>query len=122
MGVAAQLQRFMERRKCSAPVTLTDSSRANAMPGALVPASRSSQLLPSTKPIDSARRNNPGEPQIQSSCPPASETAMIESQSRAAWPRTSSSRGNTVSYTHLRAHETRHDLVCRLLLEKKKKK
>src|SRR5450756_812561 len=24
------------------------------------------------------------------------------------------------SYTHLRAHETRHDLVCRLLLEKKK--
>src|SRR5450756_2805477 len=29
---------------------------------------------------------------------------------------------DTVSYTHLRAHETRHDLVCRLLLEKKKKK
>src|SRR5450756_3081893 len=25
-----------------------------------------------------------------------------------------------VSYTHLRAHEPRHDLVCRLLLEKKK--
>src|SRR5659263_780049 len=24
----------------------------------------------------------------------------------------------SVSYTHLRAHETRHDLVCRLLLEK----
>ena len=31
-------------------------------------------------------------------------------------------KGDTypVSYTHLRAHETRHDLVCRLLLEKKK--
>src|SRR5665648_1260309 len=29
--------------------------------------------------------------------------------------------GIAVSYTHLRAHETRHDLVCRLLLEKKKK-
>src|SRR5659263_739481 len=28
---------------------------------------------------------------------------------------------NPVSYTHLRAHETRHDLVCRLLLEKKKR-
>src|SRR5450759_4863055 len=26
----------------------------------------------------------------------------------------------SVSYTHLRAHETRHDLVCRLLLDKKK--
>src|SRR5450756_3069275 len=30
-------------------------------------------------------------------------------------------RVGPVSYTHLRAHETRHDLVCRLLLEKKKK-
>src|SRR5665648_157711 len=29
-------------------------------------------------------------------------------------------RSVSVSYTHLRAHETRHDLVCRLLLEKKK--
>mgnify|MGYP003381511789 CR=1 FL=1 len=29
---------------------------------------------------------------------------------------------DTVSYTHLRAHETVLDLVCRLLLEKKKKK
>src|SRR5450759_5555052 len=28
-------------------------------------------------------------------------------------------RTDPVSYTHLRAHETRHDLVCRLLLEKK---
>src|SRR5450756_849789 len=27
-------------------------------------------------------------------------------------------RIKAVSYTHLRAHETRHDLVCRLLLEK----
>ena len=27
---------------------------------------------------------------------------------------------SAVSYTHLRAHETREDLVCRLLLEKKK--
>ena len=27
----------------------------------------------------------------------------------------------TVSYTHLRAHETGRNLVCRLLLEKKKK-
>ena len=27
----------------------------------------------------------------------------------------------TVSYTHLRAHETVLDLVCRLLLEKKKR-
>src|SRR5664280_698879 len=29
---------------------------------------------------------------------------------------------NAVSYTHLRAHETVLDIVCRLLLEKKKKK
>ena len=31
-------------------------------------------------------------------------------------------RINTVSYTHLRAHETVLDLVCRLLLEKKQTK
>ena len=31
-------------------------------------------------------------------------------------------RRNSVSYTHLRAHETVLDLVCRLLLEKKKNK
>ena len=29
---------------------------------------------------------------------------------------------DTVSYTHLRAHETGRNLVCRLLLEKKKLK
>src|SRR5660398_320293 len=29
-------------------------------------------------------------------------------------------RSATVSYTHLRAHETKANLVCRLLLEKKK--
>src|SRR5450756_2636082 len=35
--------------------------------------------------------------------------------------RTNAPNGTSlVSYTHLRAHETRHDLVCRLLLEKKK--
>src|SRR5664280_1151669 len=33
-----------------------------------------------------------------------------------------SSGNSPVSYTHLRAHETVLDLVCRLLLEKKKKK
>ena len=31
-------------------------------------------------------------------------------------------RADAVSYTHLRAHETVLDLVCRLLLEKKKYK
>src|SRR5674536_378231 len=31
-------------------------------------------------------------------------------------------RRGAVSYTHLRAHETPEHLVCRLLLEKKKKK
>ena len=35
-------------------------------------------------------------------------------------PAASMDRIATVSYTHLRAHETREDLVCRLLLEKKK--
>ena len=84
IGVAAQLHRCIEWRKCSAPMTCTESFRAKAMPGALVPASRSSQLLPSMKPIASARRNALGDPQTHNSCPAASETAMMASQSRAA--------------------------------------
>src|SRR5450756_1127322 len=43
---------------------------------------------------------------------PASEMAAYRALIRESF--------ETVSYTHLRAHETRHDLVCRLLLEKKK--
>ena len=36
------------------------------------------------------------------------------------WGRTNAMWPMSVSYTHLRAHETVLDLVCRLLLEKKK--
>src|SRR5450756_2974638 len=43
--------------------------------------------------------------------PGTSLTTTVMPESRRFW---------AVSYTHLRAHETRHDLVCRLLLEKKK--
>ena len=39
---------------------------------------------------------------------------------RAAWTVPVPAGVGTVSYTHLRAHETVLDLVCRLLLEKKK--
>eukprot|EP00658_Telonema_sp_P-2_P051123 TRINITY_DN39148_c0_g1_i1.p1 TRINITY_DN39148_c0_g1~~TRINITY_DN39148_c0_g1_i1.p1 ORF type:complete len:105 (-),score=19.07 TRINITY_DN39148_c0_g1_i1:33-347(-) len=35
------------------------------------------------------------------------------------WTNRSSISSDTVSYTHLRAHETPEHLVCRLLLEKK---
>src|SRR5665648_1151575 len=34
------------------------------------------------------------------------------------WKKSDLGNSTAVSYTHLRAHETRHDLVCRLLLEK----
>jgi len=43
-----------------------------------------------------------------------------------AWLFGSRARGDALEdsclYTHLRAHETRGNLVCRLLLEKKKKR
>src|SRR5450759_5811039 len=45
---------------------------------------------------------------------PVSQKGLSESYFR-------SKKSMPVSYTHLRAHETRHDLVCRLLLEQKKK-
>src|SRR5665648_456433 len=43
---------------------------------------------------------------------------IIAAISRNARSNSLITRYNAVSYTHLRAHETRHDLVCRLLLEK----
>src|SRR5450759_5728095 len=43
-------------------------------------------------------------------------SAAVSADSAALLPARTSSL-ITVSYTHLRAHETRHDLVCRLLLE-----
>eukprot|EP00658_Telonema_sp_P-2_P052467 TRINITY_DN4068_c0_g1_i1.p1 TRINITY_DN4068_c0_g1~~TRINITY_DN4068_c0_g1_i1.p1 ORF type:complete len:102 (+),score=17.97 TRINITY_DN4068_c0_g1_i1:118-423(+) len=46
---------------------------------------------------------------------PGASKPDIRSSARGAFP-------VPVSYTHLRAHETPEHLVCRLLLEKKKKK
>src|SRR5665648_942497 len=44
---------------------------------------------------------------------------LLERQFRNSFEKAQSAHGVTglmpVSYTHLRAHETRHDLVCRLL-------
>eukprot|EP00657_Telonema_sp_P-1_P009595 TRINITY_DN3830_c0_g1_i2.p1 TRINITY_DN3830_c0_g1~~TRINITY_DN3830_c0_g1_i2.p1 ORF type:complete len:154 (-),score=38.93 TRINITY_DN3830_c0_g1_i2:6-467(-) len=53
----------------------------------------------------------------------SSPLGSMDSLTPAGWARhVASSRSSlsTVSYTHLRAHETVLDLVCRLLLEKKK--
>src|SRR5665213_1334616 len=49
----------------------------------------------------------------------ASDRDQVESMFARAWDEMG--RVDTVSYTHLRAHETGRNLVCRLLLEKKKK-
>src|SRR5665811_1811735 len=48
--------------------------------------------------------------------------AMHRVLMEAHWPDIAGHWREPVSYTHLRAHETVLDLVCRLLLEKKKKK
>src|SRR5665648_957734 len=48
------------------------------------------------------------------SCGSAPERANVR---RLHAPRRRDANAQSVSYTHLRAHETRHDLVCRLLLE-----
>src|SRR5450756_2259520 len=59
--------------------------------------------------IDGSVRENVAR-YINHACRPNAESDVMPRKRKVA-----------VSYTHLRAHETRHDLVCRLLLEKKKK-
>ena len=61
-----------------------------------------------------ARRHSRGAPRASAGTAPRSERSAV-----------SPGEGDglaPVSYTHLRAHETVLDLVCRLLLEKKKMK
>src|SRR5659263_646924 len=72
-------------------------------------------------PMATCRRLNL--PSSPSAPPPTSRNAPGASESIFPLPNPCSSPiQKAVSYTHLRAHETRHDLVCRLLLEKKKTK
>ena len=52
--------------------------------------------------------------------PPKEGPTASDGISSDIWRENKDMTGEPVSYTHLRAHETRHDLVCRLLLEKKK--
>jgi len=49
------------------------------------------------------------------------ESILAQCQETRAWLRAVAA-GTSAHYTHLRAHETRRKLVCRLLLEKKKQK
>ena len=63
---------------------------------------------------------NPVEPGADSPLSPALLTHF--SESALAQGRNYLIMDGAVSYTHLRAHETVLDLVCRLLLEKKNKK
>ena len=53
---------------------------------------------------------------------PVLAIATFETEEEAVRLANDTEYGLAVSYTHLRAHETVLDLVCRLLLEKKKNK
>src|SRR5665811_2541465 len=50
------------------------------------------------------------------------QSGFLNEKDRKALTALARDGSSPVSYTHLRAHETVLDLVCRLLLEKKKKK
>src|SRR5450756_704131 len=74
------------------------------------------------------KKKRPPPRSTQSRSSAASDVYKRQDHDRHQWRRppleprrchTVRSRPGPVSYTHLRAHETRHDLVCRLLLEKK---
>src|SRR5674476_1581212 len=52
---------------------------------------------------------------------PGTSTTASSRIGRGRWTTSFMPSSRSVSYTHLRAHETGRNLVCRLLLEKKKK-
>src|SRR5450756_1977416 len=89
------------------------------------PARSSAELSPlvSEVPFDEARAWILGSPSIAMSCgflPQGWKFWPVSRPGVVAWPAFHKAIGlrgpKAVSYTHLRAHETRHDLVCRLLL------
>ena len=84
----------------------------------------------SEAPVPLPERKEPPQPVVKQPDESAAPTQdripykeVVEAPVRTV-PARQASRGSPepVSYTHLRAHETKANLVCRLLLEKKKKK
>src|SRR5674536_373662 len=81
-----------------------------AVPGGLLegPADGSRSSAPTKRPWPASRRaERSGGSSSTELTPPTGSSRSLE---------------RSVSYTHLRAHETPEHLVCHLLLEKKKKK
>src|SRR5450756_2779490 len=75
--------------------------------------------------VTHAARLTSGTPSCPSSIAPIGQTSVsklsgrLENRKTGGAPNAVRAGGlcqNPVSYTHLRAHETRHDIVCRLLL------
>src|SRR5450756_3097531 len=94
----------------------------NSDPNAILGVARPGVVRPSVRharrPGAALRRQVPGRARprtVHCTCRVASEA---RGRGPAEW-NTRFEQHASVSYTHLRAHETRHDLVCRLLLEKK---
>ena len=94
-GRAEHVQGCTTSQKCSAAVICTGRIRAMAVPGALVPAARSSHAAPSTKFMCSARRRNTGCPSTQSSRALASPTAIRCRASVAIRPSNSRNSGSS---------------------------
>eukprot|EP00658_Telonema_sp_P-2_P020416 TRINITY_DN18073_c0_g1_i1.p1 TRINITY_DN18073_c0_g1~~TRINITY_DN18073_c0_g1_i1.p1 ORF type:complete len:108 (+),score=8.02 TRINITY_DN18073_c0_g1_i1:433-756(+) len=81
------------------------------------------QPAASHDPHSSAISRSPRSVHLSSSCCSSSSDSKESSSSPSCAPCGSSISSSdivSVSYTHLRAHETPEHLVCRLLLEKKK--
>src|SRR5665811_1631876 len=110
------------------PLRLTDPAAGNVSPARILVRVVLPAPLRPTRPIVSPgfTGNDTG---LSRSLAPARTSTFVTVSTRdhssrpAQYGRTTSTQGpivtNAVSYTHLRAHETVLDLVCRLLLEKK---
>src|SRR5450756_1693662 len=95
----------------AAPMALSERmNNTRETPYEIQPTPRPARRLPGAGRLPLVTHESPREKR------PAASPLIVTRVSGSQWDNLADTL-LSVSYTHLRAHETRHDLVCRLLLE-----
>src|SRR5450756_2831819 len=97
-------------------ISRSSSGVMSGLPHAVSSAPTASKELPRFQPGCIAATTSAAESTLGEGRCAAAGAAAAGAPRQAVRARAAATAVRAVSYTHLRAHETRHDLVCRLLL------